>query len=114
MKKATGNKSNDFRNRAMKQKYDTLKTVIDTIEKNQKFKKLLLYFLNSLEVFLSPPNREIKQNAKVILDLDGIKQLKTVSMQNIHVEEIVNEVADIIWKLISVVSFFYSYLILLL
>ena len=97
-----GKSSIDARNRLLKQKKETLKTVIDTIEKNQKFKKLLLYFLNSLEVFVSPPNREIKQNAKIILDLEGIKTLKTVSMQNIHVEEIVAEVADIIWKLISV------------
>ncbi|MCQ2815881.1 MAG: hypothetical protein MJ252_01320 [archaeon] len=86
----------------LEKKKETLKTVVDTIEKNQKFKKLLLYFLNSLEVFISPPNREIKQNAKIILDLNGVKVLKTISMANIHNEDIIQTAADIIWKLISV------------
>jgi hypothetical protein len=51
----------------MKQKEDTLQNVLKSIQQNPKFFKLLVYSMNSLESFISPPNREIKVNAKIII-----------------------------------------------
>lgn len=51
----------------MQQKEETLKNVLNTVKQNPKFIKLLVYSLNSLESFVSPPNRDIKVNAKIII-----------------------------------------------
>ena len=51
----------------MKKKQDTIQTVLDSAKKNPKFIKLLQYSLNSLENFITPPNREIRVNAKIII-----------------------------------------------
>ena len=53
--------------RMIKQKEDTLRTVILSAKDNPKFIKLLKYCLNSLEGFVSPPNREIRLNATIII-----------------------------------------------
>ena len=53
--------------RMIKQKEDTLRTVITSAKDNPKFIKLLKYSLNSLEDFVSPPNREIRLNATIII-----------------------------------------------
>ena len=53
--------------RMIKQKEDTLRTVILSAKDNPKFIKLLKYSLNSLEGFVSPPNREIRLNATIII-----------------------------------------------
>jgi hypothetical protein len=57
----------DQRNQQMQQKEETLQNVINTIKQNPKFIKLLVYSMNSLESFVSPPNREIRVNAKIII-----------------------------------------------
>ena len=49
--------------KAMRQKEETISTVLTTAKDNPKFVKLLIYTLNSLEGFVSPPNREIRINA---------------------------------------------------
>lgn len=51
----------------MKQKIDTISNVLKSIKQNPKFIKLLIYSMNSLENFVSPPNREIRVNARVII-----------------------------------------------
>ena len=51
----------------IKKKEDTLRTVITSAKENPKFIKLLIYSLNSLEGFVSPPNREIRLNATIII-----------------------------------------------
>jgi hypothetical protein len=51
----------------MKQKIDTISSVINSIKNNPKFIKLLIYSMNSLENFVSPPNREIRLNARVVI-----------------------------------------------
>jgi hypothetical protein len=51
----------------MKQKIDTISNVINSIKNNPKFIKLLIYSMNSLENFVSPPNRDIRLNARVII-----------------------------------------------
>jgi hypothetical protein len=51
----------------MKQKIETISSVINSIKNNPKFIKLLIYSMNSLENFVSPPNSEIRLNARVII-----------------------------------------------
>jgi hypothetical protein len=63
--------------------------VVTTIQQNPKFIKLLNYSLNSMDSFVSPPNREIRINAKIIIKLNGIGVLKAISSVNISNEEIV-------------------------
>ena len=87
---------------ALKKKEDTLKTVLESAKKNPKFIKLLIYSLNSLENFVSPPNREIPINAKIIIRLEGIGILRALALINITNDEVVLKTGDIIWKLISV------------
>lgn len=53
--------------RMIKQKEDTFRTVLISAKDNPKFIKLLKYSLNSLEGFVSPPNREIRLNATIII-----------------------------------------------
>ena len=51
----------------MQQKEDTLLNVLKSIKQNPKFFKLLVYSMNSLEGFVTFPNREIRVNAKIII-----------------------------------------------
>jgi hypothetical protein len=55
------------KNMQMQQKEETLQNVLNTVKQNPKFIKLLVYSLNSLESFVSPPNRDIRINAKIII-----------------------------------------------
>ena len=88
--------------KAMRQKEETISTVLTTAKDNPKFVKLLIYTLNSLEGFVSPPNREIRINASIIIRLEGVGILHTISLKNINNDEIVLKAGDIIWKLISI------------
>ena len=86
----------------MKQKEETIGTMLTTTKNNPNFFKLLIFTLNSLENFVSPPNREIRVNASVMIRLEGVGILHTIIIKNITKDEIVTKAGDIIWKLISV------------
>ena len=45
---------------ALKLKEESIGAILTTIKNNQTFAKLLIFTLNSLESFVSPPNREIR------------------------------------------------------
>ena len=75
-----------------RQKEETLDT---------KFIKLLIYSLNSLKIFITPPNREIRINASIIIRLEGVGILQTIILKNITNEEVVLQASNILWKLIS-------------
>jgi len=51
----------------MKKKEDQILNAVTTLKNNPKFIKLLVYGLNSLDSYLTPPNREIRLNAKIII-----------------------------------------------
>ena len=87
---------------ALKLKEESITTILTTIKNNQTFAKLLIFTLNSLETFVSPPNREIKINSNIIIRLEGVGLLHTISIKNIKNDEIVELAGDIIYKLISV------------
>lgn len=57
----------EMRNKDMQQKITVINDVIKSIRNNPKFIKLLIYSMNSLENFVSPPNRQIRINAKIII-----------------------------------------------
>lgn len=51
----------------MKQKIETISNVLKSIKQNPKFIKLLIYSMNSLENFVTPPNSEVRLNARIII-----------------------------------------------
>ena len=83
------NKLANTKSNLMKQKEDQISNVITTLKANPKFIKLLTFSLNSLDGFVSPPNRDLKINAKIIIRFDGVLILKTTTTLNISNEEIV-------------------------
>ena len=88
--------------RALKLKEESITTILTTIKNNQSFAKLLIFTLNSLETFVSPPNREIKINSNIIIRLDGVELLHIIAVKNIKNDEIVELAGDILYKLLSV------------
>ncbi len=64
------------------QKEEQINNVLTTIKSNPKFIKLLFYSLNSLEGFISLPNKEIKLNSRIIISLEGLEILKNVGILN--------------------------------
>lgn len=77
------------KNNMMKQKEDQINNVIVTLKTNPRFIKLLTFSLNSLDSFVSPPNSDIRINAKIIIRFDGVLVLKSTTTININNEEIV-------------------------
>ena len=86
----------------MKQREETIGGLLTTTKNNPNFAKLLIFTMNTLENFVSPPNREIRVNASVIIRLEGVGILHTIIIKNITKDEIVTKAGDIIWKLVSV------------
>ena len=95
-------KLQEMRLRALRLKEESITTLLTSIKNNQTFAKLLIFTLNSLETFVSPPNREISVNSGIIIRLDGVGLLHLISIKNIKNDEIVELAGDIIYKLISV------------
>ena len=95
-------KLQEMKLRALRMKEESITTILTTIKNNQTFAKLLIFTLNSLETFVSPPNREISINSGIIIRLDGVELLHLISVKNIRNDEIVELAGDIIYKLISV------------
>ena len=95
-------KMQEARLKAMKQREETIGGLLTTTKNNPNFAKLLIFTMNTLENFVSPPNREIRVNASVIIRLEGVGILHTIIIKNITKDEIVTKAGDIIWKLVSV------------
>ena len=92
--------------RSLKLKEESISTLLTTIKSNQKFAKLLIFTLNSLQGFISPPNKEISINASIIIKLDGIEVLHLISVTNINKDEIISLAGDIFYKLILINDIF--------
>ena len=86
--------------RSLKLKEESISTILTTIKSNQKFAKLLIFTLNSLQGFVTPPNREIRANARIIIKLNGIATLHLISGCNITKDDIIASSGDILYKLI--------------
>ena len=86
----------------LKKKEDNIQNVLDSAKNNPKFVRLLNYSLNSIDNLITPPNHDIRLNSKIIIEKGGIDILRPIAMQNLDNEEIVQHIAEIIWKLISV------------
>ena len=74
--------------RSLKQKEESISTLLTTIKSNQKFAKLLIFTLNSLQSFVSPPNKEIRTNSRIIIKQNGVEILHLISEINISKDEI--------------------------
>ena len=92
--------------RSLKLKEESISTLLTTIKSNQKFAKLLIFTLNSLRGFVSPPNREIRINASIIINLNGLDVLHLISVINITKDEIISLAGDIFYKLIYINDIF--------
>ena len=90
------------RAKMIKKKEEIINAVLVSAKNNPKFVKMLAYSLNSLENFLKPPVYELRLNAKIIIRLEGVGILRSLALKNVQHEDIVTQIADIIWKLISV------------
>ena len=76
------------KNLQLQQKEDQLANILKTLKSNQKFIKLLIYSLNSLDAFVTPPNREIRLNARIIIRMEGVSILRTIGLLNLSNEEV--------------------------
>lgn len=85
-----------------KKREENIQNVLNSAQNNPKFIRLLNYSLNSIDNFISPPNSEIRLNAKIIIQKGGIDILKNIALKNKDNEEVVNHIADIIYKLTSI------------
>jgi len=92
--------------RSLKLKEESISTLLTTIKSNQKFAKLLIFTLNSLEGFVSPPNREIRINSSIIINLNGLDVLHLISVININKDDIISLAGDIFYKLIYINDIF--------
>ena len=90
------------REKSLKNKEDTINDILNSSKKNPKFIRLVVYSLNSLEAMLTHPNREIRENSKIIIKLDGISIIHKIAMLNISNEEIMEQIGKILYKLISI------------
>ena len=88
--------------RSLKQKEESISTLLTTIKSNQKFAKLLIFTLNSLQSFVSPPNKEIRTNSRIIIKQNGVEILHLISEINISKDEIISLSGDILYKLIFI------------
>ena len=86
----------------IQEKCELIQSLLDSVKKNQKFTKLIIISLKSLSDLISPPNSEIRLNSKIIIDLNGINVLKDIALINIQKEDIVYQIAIIIWKLLNI------------
>lgn len=89
------------REKQNKIKVDQIKNIITTIKSKPKFVNLLNYSLNSMDVLISPPNREIRLNSKLIIENEGVESLKLIIKSNMYNEEVTEKCAMIIIKLIG-------------
>ena len=87
--------------KSLKNKEDTIIDILNSSKKNPKFIRLLVYSLNSLESMITPPNKEIRENSKIIIKQDGISIIHKIAMLNISNEEIIEQIGKILYKLIS-------------
>ena len=100
-KKTNFDSLNEQRDKQLKQKEDQVKTVINSIKNKPKFVRLLDYALNSIDALLTPPNRDIKLNSKIIIQEEGVESLRLVTQMNIANDDIIHKVGVIIKKLIG-------------
>ena len=82
------------KNLQLQQKEDQLANILKTLKSNQKFIKLLIYSLNSLDAFVTPPNREIRINARIIIRMQGVSILRTIGIINLANEEVLFVIKD--------------------
>lgn len=60
------NKYQEQRLNRERQREEGVQNALNTLKQNPKFLRLIIYSLNTLESLVSHPNREIRDNAKVI------------------------------------------------
>ena len=85
----------------IKQKQKAINDVLTSAKNNPKFAKLLSYSFTSLDKMITPPNSDVRLNAKLIIESGGIEVLRSIALKNVHNEELCKQISDIIVKLTS-------------
>ena len=80
-------------------KRKAIKDALTSAKNNPKFAKLLSYSFSSLDKMISPPESDIRTNAKLIMEQGGLEVLKQIALKNLHNESVLQQIADIILKL---------------
>ena len=80
-------------------KRKAIKDALTSAKNNPRFAKLLSYSFSSLEKMISPPESDIRTNAKLIMEQGGLEVLKQIALKNLHNESVLQQIADIILKL---------------
>ncbi len=60
------NKYKEQRLALQRQREEAIKNALATLKNNLKFYRLVVYSLNTLEGFVTPPNKDIRENSKEI------------------------------------------------
>ena len=82
-------------------KRKAINDILTSAKNNPKFAKLLSYSFGSLDKMITPPQSDVRLNAKLIIEQGGIEVLKSIALKNIHNEELCKQIAEIILKLTS-------------
>ena len=85
----------------IKQKQKAINDILITVKNNPKFAKLLSYSFTSLDKMITPPNSDVRLNAKLIIESGGIEVLRDIAFKNKNNEQLCKQIADIILKLTS-------------
>ena len=83
-------------------KRKAINDVLSSAKSNPKFAKLLSYSFGTLDKMITPPQSDVRLNAKLIIEQGGIEVLRSIALKNIHNEELCKQIAEIIVKLTSI------------
>ena len=71
---------------AMKEKKKkAIMDILTSAKNNPKFAKLLSYSFTSLDKMITPPNSDVRLNAKLIIESGGIEVLRSIALKNVHI-----------------------------
>ena len=83
-------------------KRKAINDVLTSAKNNPKFAKLLSYSFGTLDKMITPPQSDVRLNAKLIIEAGGIDVLRSIALKNIHNEDLCKQIAEIILKLTSI------------
>ena len=82
-------------------KRKAINDILTSAKNNPKFAKLLSYSFGSLDKMITPPQSDVRLNAKLIIEQGGIDVLRSIALKNINNEELCKQIAEILLKLTS-------------
>ena len=81
-------------------KRKAINDILTSAKNNPKFAKLLSYSFGSLDKMVTPPQSDVRLNAKLTIEQGGVEVLRSSAIKNISHEDLIIQIAIIILKLI--------------